>query len=81
VTVTPLRSTRRLTLLAQSALAGTTVRSSRTTLQGTARGAGGYALRLVLSKNKLVRGRTYVIHLTAVSPNGKRTTLSLRFRA
>jgi hypothetical protein len=81
VRVTPLRSTRRLTLLAQSALAGTTVRSSRTILQGTARRAGGYALRLVLSKNKLVRGRTYVIHLTAVSPNGKRTTLSLRFRA
>jgi hypothetical protein len=50
-------------------------------LRGTARRANSYALRVVIAKGKLVRGRLYVIHLIAVSSTGKQTRLNLRFRA
>lgn len=80
-TVTRLRSTKKLTMLAKSTLAGTAATSSRTTLRGTARRTGRYTVHLVLTRGRLVRGRTYVIHLAAVNANGRKTTLSLRFTA
>jgi hypothetical protein len=80
-TVTPLRSTRKLTMLKKSRLAGTTATSNRVTLRGTARRAGAYSVHLVLTRTALVHGHTYVIHLAAVNAKGKRTTITFRFTA
>jgi hypothetical protein len=43
--------------------------------------AGKYALNTILTRKKLVKGATYVIHLTATNANGKKTTLAIRFSA
>jgi hypothetical protein len=80
-TVTPLRSTRKLTLLRRSRLAGTTTATSRLTLRGTAPRTGTYAVFVVLDRKALVRGHTYVIHLSAVNAKGKRTAITMRFTA
>ena len=81
-TVTPLRSTKKVTMLAKSKLAaGAAATSSRTTLRGFDRAPGAYAVHLVFKRGALVHGHTYVIHLAAVNADGKRTTLTLRFKA
>jgi hypothetical protein len=80
-TVTALRSTKKLPMLAKSGLAGSTARSSRLTLRGTAARRGAYTVHLVLNRKSLIRGHVYVIHLAAVNAAGKRKTLSIRFTA
>ena len=81
MTVTRYSSTRKLALLAGTALAGTTTTTTRFTLSGVARGAGGYGLKAVVKRSGLVKGRLYVVHLTATDANGKKTALNIRFRA
>ena len=80
-TVTPIRSTRKLTMLANSKLAGTVATSSRLTLHGTAAHTGRYAVHVVLNRKGLIHGHTYLIHLSATNTAGKHTTLTLRFTA
>ena len=79
--VTPLRSTRALPLLAGTTFAGsrsTTVRTAATTT--VARG-GAYLLRARLGAARLIRGRSYLVRLTAVYAGGQRRTLTIRVRA
>jgi len=80
-TVTPLRSTTKLTMLKKSRLAGTTATTARLTLRGRAGAKGTYSLHLVFNRKALIRGHTYVIHLSAVNAKGKRTSITLRFKA
>ena len=80
-TVTALRSVKKLTMLAKSRLAGHTTTSSHLTLRGSVGKAGAYAVHLVLGRKALVHGHTYVIHLSAVNAKGKKTAITLRFKA
>jgi hypothetical protein len=80
-TVTPIRSTKKLTMLANSKLAGAVATSSRLTLRGTAAHTGSYAVHVVLNRKGLIHGHTYLIHLSATNTAGKHTTLTLRFTA
>lgn len=80
-TVTPLGSTKKLTMLAKSRLAGRTTTSSHLILRGSVGTAGGYAIHLVFGRTALVHRHTYVVHLSAVNAKGKRTAITLRFKA
>jgi uncharacterized repeat protein (TIGR01451 family) len=79
--VTRLGSPSKLTLLKTSRLAGTVAGSGRATLTATAPRAGAYALSTILTRTRLSKGATYVIHLTATNALGKKATLAIRFRA
>jgi hypothetical protein len=81
MTVTRHPSTRTLALLKGSSLAGTRAATTRLTVSGLAGGAGGYGLKAVLERGRLVRGALYVVHLTATDSAGKRAALNIRFRA
>lgn len=73
-----LRLTRALPLLAGTTLAGR--RASGSTATAAVPRAGTYILRARIAAAKLVRGRTYVVTLTAAGA-GARRTLTLRVRA
>jgi hypothetical protein len=79
--VTRLRSTTKLTILKGSRLDGSVAGSGRTTFTAAVGQGGKYALNTILTRKKLVKGATYVIHLTATNANGKKTTLAIRFKA
>jgi hypothetical protein len=81
MTVTRYGSTKKLALLKGSGLAGATTTTTRLTVSGLARGPGGYGLKAVLQRSVLVKGRLYVVHLTATDASGKKTALNIRFRA
>lgn len=79
--VTPLRSTRPLLLLAGTTLAGARSTTLRPSATATVTRAGSYPFRARLSRKKLIRGRTYLVRLTASEPNGLRRTLTVRIKA
>ena len=79
--LTPLGSTRALRLLAGTTLAGR--RSSTIRLAATAAvsRAGTYSALIRVSARSLVRGRLYLLRLTATDAAGGRKTLAIRVRA
>jgi hypothetical protein len=79
--LTPLLSTRPLPLLPGTTLAGR--RSAKTAALATATvsRAGTLLLRARVGAARLVRGRLYLVRLTAVDTAGGRRTLVLRVRA
>ena len=79
--VTPLRSTRALPLLAGTAFAGSRSTTIRTTATTTVTRGGAYLLRSRLGAARLIRGRAYLIRLTAVYADGQRRALMIRVRA
>ena len=79
--VTPLRSTRALALRRGTVLAGTRLTATRMAATATVARAGTYLLRARLSAVRLVRGRTYLVRLTAVAPGGRTRALTIRVRA
>ena len=74
-------STRPITLLAGSSLAG--VRSTKAQPAAAARvsRAGTYVFRAKVGAARLIRGRTYLARLTVVDAEGRRRTLSIRVKA
>jgi hypothetical protein len=81
MTVTKLRSTRRLALGKSSGLAGAvTTRSSLALTRSTA-GAGAYSFRAILGRRTLARGAIYVVHLSGTNARGKTKTLAIAFKA
>ena len=79
--VTPLRSTRALALRPGTVLAGARLAATRLAATTTVTRAGAYLLRARLSAVRLVRGRTYLVRLTAVAPDGRTRALTIRVRA
>ena len=79
--VTPLRSTRALALRRGTVLAGARLTATRPVATTTVTRAGAYLLRARLSAVRLVRGRTYLVRLTAVAPGGRTRVLTIRVRA
>lgn len=79
--VTPLRSNRAIALLSGTTFAGsrsTTIRPAATT---TVSSRGTYVLRVRLQAARLIRGRSYLVRLTAVDASGQRRALTIRVRA
>jgi hypothetical protein len=81
MTVTRLRSTRRLELLKGSRLAGVTTRATTATAVRFAAHGGSYSFHAILRRSGLTRGATYVLRIGATNTAGKSTVLSVRFRA
>jgi Domain of unknown function DUF11 len=81
MSVTKLRSPRRLALRKSSSLAGKpTTRSSFALMRLISR-AGTYSYRVVLDRSALVKGTRYAVRLTATNADGKTKTLSIPFEA
>ena len=78
--LTPLRSTRPLTLLAGTTLAGARVTKPRPAASATVGRAATYLFKARVGAAKLVRGRTYLVRLTAVGADGRRRALTIRVR-
>jgi hypothetical protein len=81
MTATRLRSTSRLRFLKGTHIANKTLVSGALVVTASATHAGTYSLKGILTRAALVKGKTYVIHLTATNAKGKTTTLAIRFRA
>ena len=79
--LTPLRSIRPLPLLAGTTLAGARVTALRAAAAARVARAGTYLFRARVGAAKLVRGRTYLVRLTAVGLDGRRRMLTIRVRA
>jgi uncharacterized repeat protein (TIGR01451 family) len=79
--VTPLRSTRAISLLSGTSLAGSRSSTLRATATTMVTGAGVYLLRARVGAARLIRGRTYLVRLTAVYSGGERRALTVRVRA
>ena len=79
--VTPLLSTRAIVLLPGTTFAGKRSTSVRQAATASVTRAGTFALRARLRGARLLRGRTYLIRLTATHPDGRRVTLAVRLRA
>ena len=79
--LTPLRSTRPLTLLAGTTLAGARVPKSRPAASARVTRAATYLFKARVGSAKLIRGRTYLVRLTAVGADGRRRALAIRVRA
>jgi uncharacterized repeat protein (TIGR01451 family) len=79
--VTTPRSTRPLTLLAGTSLAGSRSTKPRPTVTAGVSRAGTYLFKARVSAAKLIRGRTYLVRLTAVGADGRRRTLAIRVKA
>ena len=71
----------KLALLKGARLAGTQLAKRQLTLETDLHHAGRYSLRLILSWHQLVRGKTYVIHLSGRAGTQAVSTLDIRFRA
>ena len=79
--VTPLRSTRAVPLLPGTSFAGSRSTTIRTTATATVTRGAAYLLRARLGAVRLIRGRSYLIRLTAVYTGGQRRALTIRVRA
>ena len=79
--VTPLRSTRPLTLLAGTTLAATRLTRPRPTATAQVSRAAAYVFRARVAASKLVRGRTYLVTLTVIDADGLRRSLTIRAKA
>jgi hypothetical protein len=72
---------RTLTLLPGTQLDGTTLTSRRAAITADVPAAGDYSLQVKVFRAKLVKGKLYVIHLTATNSAGASTSLTIMFRA
>ncbi len=81
LSVTPLASGRKLAILKGTKLGSTTLAKGGTSEQVSVRHAGTIVLHLVFRRGALVRGRTYVAHVTATNANDVASGLNIRFRA
>ena len=45
-----------------------------------ARGSGAFTARAVFGKTALAKGKTYVVTLVATAPDGRKSTLTVRFK-
>ena len=79
--VTPLRSTSVIALLPGTAFAGSRSTTIRTAATATVSRRGTYVLRARLRAARLIRGRSYLVRLTAVDTSGQRRELTIRVRA
>ncbi|HWL33574.1 MAG TPA: DUF11 domain-containing protein [Gaiellaceae bacterium] len=79
--VTTLRSTRPITLLARTSLAGTRTTKAQPTAAAKVSRAATYLFKARIGAAKLVRGRTYLVRLSAVDADGRRRTLTIRVKA
>ena len=79
--VTAVGSARPITLLAGTTLAGSRSAKLRPTAAAKVARAGAYPFRARVSMAELIRGRTYLVRLTAGDPSGPRRTLTIRFKA
>ena len=79
--LTPLRSTRAIALPPGTSFAGRRSTTIRLTATATVSRQGTYALQTRLPAARLVRGRSYVLRLTAVDTSGQRRALTIRVRA
>jgi uncharacterized repeat protein (TIGR01451 family) len=78
--LTPLRSTRAVPLLAGTSFAGSRSSKTRTVVATTVSGHGAYLLRARVGAARLLRGRSYLVRLTAVYAGGRQRTLTIRVR-
>ena len=78
--VTRAGSTQPFVLLPGTTLAGRRSTASRSAATATVSRSGSYLLRARLSSARLVRGRTYLVRLTAVAPSGRERALTIRVR-
>jgi hypothetical protein len=81
LSVTPYRSTRKLTLLKTTRLGTARAQRASTALKGSVARAGTVSFHVVLGKTAVVKGHTYVVHIAATNAKGKSTSLAIRFRA
>ena len=79
--VTPLRSTRVIALLPGTTFAGRRLTTARDTATATALHDGTYALLARLRAAQLLRGRSYLVRITAVDTGGRQRALTIRIRA
>src|SRR4051794_11207733 len=71
----------KLALLKGARLAGARLARRQLSLKADLGDAGRYSLRLILSRDQLVRGKTYVIRLSGRAGTQTASTLNIRFRA
>jgi hypothetical protein len=81
VSVVRLGRTQKIPLLKGARVGGTTLAKGQLTIKADLRHAGRYSLRLILSRHRLTRGKTYVIRIDARAGTNLRKRLTLRFRA
>jgi hypothetical protein len=81
VSVARLGRTQKIALLKGARVAGTTLVRKKLTIKADLRHAGGYSFRLILPRQRLVRGKTYVIRINGRAGTSTGRTLALRFRA
>ena len=74
-------STRPITLLAGSSLAGIRSTKAQPTIAARASRAGTYVFRARVGAARLTRGRTYLARLTVIDADGRRRSLTIRVRA
>jgi hypothetical protein len=80
MTVTRSGKTKDLLLLPGTRLAGTTL-GSRTSAVNASVSGGGHTIVIRLTRGEVVKGKLYVIHLTATNSAGVVTHLTIAFRA
>jgi hypothetical protein len=81
LTVTRKGGTHNLVLLPGSQLDGTTLASREHAVTADVPAAGDYALQVKALKANLIKGKLYVIHLTATNSAGASTQMTIVFRA
>lgn len=74
-------STRPITLLAGSSLAGVRSTKAKPTAAARVPRAGTYVFKARIGAARLIRGRTYFARLTVVDADGRRRTLTIRVKA
>jgi uncharacterized repeat protein (TIGR01451 family) len=79
--VTPLRSTRAVPLLPGTSLAGSRLSKTRTVAATAVSRQGAYLFRARVGAARLIRGRSYLVRLTAVSTGGQQRALTIRVSA
>ena len=79
--ITPLASSRAITLLAGTTIAGSRATAIRTAATATVSRRGTYLARLRLQSARLILGRSYLLRITAVDSIGQRRALTIRVRA
>ena len=74
-------SSRPITLLAGTSLAGVRTTKARTAAAARVSRGATYLFKARVGAPKLIRGRTYLIRLTAVGADGRRRALTIRVKA
>jgi hypothetical protein len=81
ITVTPFGSSRKLTLLKGSKLGSVKVTKSEAIIKASPGSAGQITFHVVVRQGTLVKGKAYVVHISATNARGRTATLTVRFRA